>query len=346
MPRRSAHAALRKAWHKGLNALTGQVMRAAKDVARGAQSAVPDLTKTPKHPSPGLGDWLAGVATGRGGMRRFRLFRPFGLTPGERVPLIVMLHGCGQDPAGFAASTRMNRLAARERCLVLYPAQSRLANPQRCWNWFDIENGRAQAEAALILAAIDQACVLYPADRSRVVIAGLSAGAGMAALMATTWPERFRAVAMHAGVAPGLATTTASALRAMRGDIASAALGASTAASAASMSSTAKPLDWPPLLVIQGTKDAVVAPSNGREALRLWAQASGATTERTRTVQRGRRLPMTVVDVGRGRAVNATLVEIEGLGHAWSGGAANASFSDPTGPDATAMIWRFFAKRL
>jgi len=342
MPRRSAHAALRKAWHKGLNALTGQVMRAAKDVARGAQSAVPDLTKTPKHPSPGLGDWLAGVATGRGGMRRFRLFRPFGLTPGERVPLIVMLHGCGQDPAGFAASTRMNRLAARERCLVLYPAQSRLANPQRCWNWFDIESGRAQAEAALILAAIDQACVLYPADRSRVVIAGLSAGAGMAALMATTWPERFRAVAMHAGVAPGLATSTASALRAMRGNQSATTPIGDPPSGALATDRVA----WPPLLVIQGTKDAVVAPSNGREALRLWAQASGATTERTRTVQRGRRLPMTVVDVGRGRAVNATLVEIEGLGHAWSGGAANASFSDPTGPDATAMIWRFFAKRL
>lgn len=342
MPRRPSHAALRKAWHQGLNALTGQVMRAAKDVARGAQSAVPGLTKTPKHPSPSLGDWLAGVATGRGGMRRFRLFRPFGLTPGERVPLIVMLHGCGQDPAGFATSTRMNRLAARERCLVLYPAQSRLANPQRCWNWFDTESGRAQAEAALILAAIDQACVLYPADRSRVVIAGLSAGAGMAALMATTWPERFRAVAMHAGVAPGLATSTASALRAMCGDL-------SAATSAPESSSGALGADrvtWPPLLVIQGTKDAVVAPSNGREALRLWAQASGATTERTRTVQRGRRLPMTVVEVGRGRAVAATLVEIEGLGHAWSGGAANAPFSDPAGPDATAMIWRFFAKRL
>ena len=55
---------------------------------------------------------------------------------------------------------------------------------------------------------------------------------------------------------------------------------------------------------------------------------------------------MTVVDFKRGRVVAATLVEIDGLAHAWSGGAAKEPFSDPAGPDATAMIWRFVAKRL
>ena len=335
MPKRSSPAALRKAWQQGLNAVTGQVLRAARSAADTvAREAVPSLQKTPPHPSPGLGDWIAGVASGRAGMRRYRLFRPTGLAPGARVPLLVMLHGCGQDPAGFARSTRMNRLAAREGFLVLYPEQSRLANPQRCWNWFDTESGRAQAEAALILAAIDQVCLLYPADRERVALAGLSAGAGMAALLATLHPARFKAVAMHSGVAPGLASSATTALRAIRGR----AMPAETSPLPASD-------QWPPLLVIQGTQDKVVAATNGVEAVRQWSQAHGVSTQESRTVQRGRRRPMIVTDFKRGRNIAATLVVIEGLGHAWSGGTAKAPFSDPEGPDATAMIWRFVAKR-
>ena len=332
MARRSSTAALRKAWNKGLRAVTGQVVRAATKVARDAtKDVVPGLTKTPPHPSPGLGDWLSGLATGRAGMRRFRLFRPTGLSASERPPLIVMLHGCGQDPAGFARSTRMNRLAARERFLVLYPEQSRLANPQRCWNWFDTESGRAQGEAALILAAIDQVCLLHGADRERVAIVGLSAGAGMAALLATTHPERFNAVAMHSGVPPGLASSATNALRAMRGRAQAAGVEGGTA--------------WPPLLVIQGNQDRVVAAANAFEAARQWALAAGAATVHDRRVQRGKRLPMTIVDFKRGSTVAVSLVEIDGLAHAWSGGAAKEPFSDPTGPDATTMIWRFVAKR-
>lgn len=99
------------------------------------------------------------------------------MTAGERLPLMVMRHGCGQDGNSFAASTRMNRVAQRERFLVLYPEQDRLSNSQGCWNWFDTTSGRAFGEAALILKAVDQVCLLYPVDRTRGVIAGLSAGA-------------------------------------------------------------------------------------------------------------------------------------------------------------------------
>lgn len=323
MPKRSSPFSLTKAWRRGLRAATGQVLRAAKQaVAKPA-------------PPAGPGEWIAGLTMGRGGMRRYRLFRPEGIVAREQVPLVVMLHGCAQDAADFARSTRMNRVAARERFLVLYPEQSRLANPQRCWNWFETESGRAQEEMAQILAAIDQVCLLYPVDKASVAIAGLSAGAGMAALLATAHPERFKAVAMHAGVPPGLASSTTGALRAMRGRAMPPEIGARNDGKA-----------WPPLLVIQGTKDRVVAPANAREAVRQWATAAGATEKPAREVRRGKRHPMTVIDFKRGGMLAATLVEIDGLAHAWSGGAAKESFSDPAGPDATAMIWRFFAKRL
>ena len=108
------------------------------------------------RPPPGDGQWLMGLVMAADGPRRYYLFRPAGVRFGERLPLLVMLHGCHQDARTFAASTRMNRIAARERFLVLYPEQTRLAHAQGCWHWFDTQAGRALAESAWILRAIDQ----------------------------------------------------------------------------------------------------------------------------------------------------------------------------------------------
>ena len=156
---------------------------------------------------------------------------------------MVMLHGCGQDAKSFALATRMNRIAARERFLVLYPEQDRLANAQGCWNWFDTRSGRAYGEAELIMRAIDQVCLLYRVDRARIAVAGLSAGASMAALLVTRHPGRFRAVMMHSGIPPGTADSTLSAVSAMHGHRAARPLVATPATMAAS---------WPPLMVIHG----------------------------------------------------------------------------------------------
>lgn len=216
--------------------------------------------KAPRTPAAAqAGQWLPRVAIGPSGARRYRLYRPAGIRPGEQVPLLVMLHGSGQEAKAFADSTRMNRIAAREGFLVLYPEQERLANAQGCWNWFDTRSGRAWGEVALIMAAIDQVCTLYPADRERVAVAGLSAGASMAALLVTRHATRFRALAMHSGVPPGSAHATLSALGAMRGRRPAEALPAAPMTPA---------VDLPPLLVIHGRRDAVVAPGNGDTAAR------------------------------------------------------------------------------
>lgn len=158
--------------------------------------------------------------------------QPPRVRPGERLPLMVMVmvHGCGQDSESFAQCTGMNRIAARERFLVLYPEQDRLANAQRCWNWFDTTSGRAHGESDLVLAAIQQVCRQHPVDRARVAIAGLSAGASMAALVATRHPARFQAIAMHSGIPPGTANSGMSALGAMHGQRATPPLQANRAA--------------------------------------------------------------------------------------------------------------------
>jgi len=284
----------------------------------------------------GSGHWLPGVALGPTGARRYRLYRPPGLKAGERVPLVVMLHGCGQDANSFAASTRMNRIAARQRFLVLYPEQERLANSQRCWNWFDTKSGRAYGEAALIMAAIDQACLLYPVDSERIAVAGLSAGASMAALLATRHPARFKAVVMHSGIPPGTAHSTLTALGAMQGHRASAPLRATR---------SSNPTSLPPLLVIHGGRDDVVAASNGHAAAQVWADAAGADPRAKRAVQRGKRHAMTVTDFKCKETTVATLVDIARLGHAWSGGAAGEPYGDAKGPDASRMVWAFAARQ-
>lgn len=284
----------------------------------------------------GAGAWIPGVVMGVTGTRRFRLFRPPGVQFGERLPLMVMLHGCGQDARGFADSTRMNRIALRERFLVLYPEQDRFANGQGCWNWFDTASGRAHGEAALIMKAIDQVLLLHPADTARVAIAGLSAGASMAALLVARHPGRFKALVMHSGIPPGTAHSGMSALGAMHGRRATLPLVATPGTMLA---------DWPPLLVIHGDADGVVSPSNGQAAAQVWAQAAGAQAGSPRQVQRGKRYPMSVTDFKRKGRTVATLVAVGRLAHAWSGGAASKPFSDGQGPDASRMAWAFAARQ-
>ncbi|KQY90780.1 phospholipase [Pelomonas sp. Root1444] len=266
------------------------------------------------------------------GPRRYWLFRPVGVRFGEKLPLMVMLHGCHQDAKSFAASTRMNAVAARERFLVLYPEQPRLANAQGCWNWFETQSGRAYGEAAWIMRAIEQVSVLYAADRDRTAVAGLSAGASMAALLATRYPQRFKALVMHSGVPPGTAHSTVSAMGAMQGRRVPPVV--------------AEPAEaWPPLMVIHGEADGVVSARNAGAAAQMWSQAAGAREGAPQAMQRGNRYPMTVTQFKRSRDVVATLVQVGRLGHAWSGGAARQRFSDANGPDASRMVWRFAEKQ-
>ncbi len=336
MARRSTASVFARAYERNLKALTKLTLSNSKRVAGQVQRATAKRLKPP----PGKGDWLSGMAMGAGGARGYHLFRPAGLDlqPGEKLPLMVMLHGCGQTGRDFAASTRMNALAVRHRFLVLYPEQDRLAHPQGCWNWYERRSGKADAEAATLMAAIDQACMLYPVDRDRMALAGLSAGASMAALLATRYPNRFRAVVMHSGVAPGAAKSSATALGAMRGqDVPP----MPVTAVGKAMGAAAVFTTLPPMLVLHGDADAVVAPSNAASSAAVWATAMGARPGPSREVQRGKRYGMRVTDFRRKGRTVVVLCEIAGLGHSWSGGAAQLMFSDPSGPDSTRMAWAF-----
>lgn len=342
-------SALTRAYQRNLKAFA----RAARPVRAKAPAAPRRVVPAPAVPArraaskpvPARGEWVGGIAPGPAGARRYHLYIPPGLAlkADEKLPLLVMLHGCGQTGGDLAAATRMNRLAARERFLVLYPEQERMANAHGCWNWFERRNGKAQAEAATLLAAVDKVARRYPVDLARVAVAGLSAGASMAVLMAALYPQRFCAVAMHSGVAPGTAESAATALAAMHGRRAAhlpEPLGVSL-----NRGATPSVLPLPPLLVLHGDADGVVSVRNAAATALLWADALGARAGALRTLQRGQRHAMRVTEFKtRGRTVVA-LREVAGLAHAWSGGVAQLPFSDPAGPDASALVWAFVARQ-
>src|SRR5450631_325258 len=200
------------------------------------------------------------------GLRRelaYRLYLPSGSSRRDSLPLIVMLHGCRQDPLSFAAGTRMNTLAEAGRCAVLYPEQSKHWNLLRCWNWFESASLAGQGEAALIARLIDQVIERRPINPRRVYLVGMSAGGAMACLLAVRHSRLFSACAVHSGVMYGAASSPAQALAAMRfGPSAASIDEARRVVCEASESEVTVPT-----LVIHGDRDTTVNPVNADQII-------------------------------------------------------------------------------
>jgi poly(3-hydroxybutyrate) depolymerase len=158
-------------------------------------------------------------------------------------------------------------------------------------------------------------------------VAGLSAGGAAAAIMAATYPDLFAAVGVHSGLACGAAKDMPSAFAAMSGGGAVRPRGAGEAV---------------PTIVFHGDGDRTVNSVNGDHVI---AQARpGADLSRTVTrgeTPGGMAYTRTVQTDAAGREVLEQWV-LHGAGHAWSGGSAAGSYTDPRGPDASREMMRFF----
>jgi len=265
------------------------------------------------------------VFANEAGSRSYKLYVP-SRYKGEALPLVVMLHGCTQSPDDFAAGTRMNECAEEQMFLVAYPAQPTSANPSKCWNWFDgRDQQRGKGEPSLIAGITRRIMQDFPVETGRAYVAGLSAGGAAAAIMGATYPDLYAAIGVHSGLACGAARDLPSAFAAMRDG------GALAGASAAPTTTTV------PTIVFHGDRDTTVNPVNGDQVI---AQAAPATGLETRVV-RGNGYVRTIQVDDTGRSVLEHW-SLHGVGHAWSGGSPNGSYTDPRGPDASREMIRFF----
>ncbi|OJT21984.1 PHB depolymerase esterase [Archangium sp. Cb G35] len=299
------------------------------------------------------GSWVHGSYTNLWGTRGFQLWVPDGYVPGQRIPLVVGLHGCLQNPDQFAGLTRLNQKADAETFLVLYPNQSTTSNGTQCWNFMLATNQeRGMGEPSIIVGMVDWVKSRYWVDGQRVYAGGVSAGAVMTSILLACYSDVFAAGMVGAGAMYKAATTASGSAYAM-------AFGSIYDPNARGRDAWAcsGQRRWPvPVLVIHGTEDGVVNPINGEQAVQQFLQ----TNDYGDDGRDNNSVPYAPTDVwydsvpeGRGYIVKnyeyggrllVQKYEIQGMDHAWPGGDASYPFADPSGPDATTIMWDFFAQ--
>jgi poly(hydroxyalkanoate) depolymerase family esterase len=265
------------------------------------------------------------------GTLSYKIYTPSGYDGRQALPLVVMLHGCTQSPDDFAAGTRMNDLAEEHRFLVAYPAQTPIANASKCWNWFSTDNQRRhQGEPSLLAGITRQVMLDFAVDRARVYIAGLSAGGAAAAIMGSTYPDLYAAIGVHSGLACGAATDVPSAFAAMRQGGLSVAPRWNGPAGAV------------PAIVFHGDTDTTVSPINADQVIAQSKAAEKLRSSVSRGESRGGIMYTRTVQVDEAGRVILEQWLLHGAGHAWSGGSAAGSYTEPRGPDASREMIRFF----
>ena len=266
------------------------------------------------------------------GARDYLTYVPSSASKGATA-LIVMLHGCTQTNADFAAGTGMNALAERHGFIVVYPQQSRGDNAQSCWNWFSPgDQRRDRGEPAILAGIATHVATAHGIPASDTFVAGLSAGAAMAVILGQSYPDVFAAVGTHAGLAHGSARDLPSAVAAMAGN------------PAADPYRPAKRRPTP-TIIFQGSADNTVNPANADRIARdvLSAGPEVPLFDTATGQQNGRSFVRETTTTGDG-TVLLEYWKIEGLGHAWSGGNPAGSYVDPAGPDASTEMVRFFLR--
>ena len=291
----------------------------------------------------GQGRFLSKSFSNQMGSRQYKVYIPSSYS-GQPLPLMVMLHGCTQNPDDFSAGTQMNAVAEEKQCFVVYPAQDQSANASKCWNWFKaVDQQRGQGEPSIIAGITEAVIAEYGLDRDKVYIAGLSAGGAMAIIMGTTYPDLYKAVGVHSGLPYAAANDLSSAMRAMRGVAARHARhhhggGASQAALAAI-----------PIIVFHGDRDTTVSALNGDQLIddfvRNFEQGEAVARMHVLVEDGGKPGHRTYTRTSHHVGDQPALAEhwvIHGAGHAWAGGSANGSYTDASGPDASREMLRFF----
>ena len=245
--------------------------------------------------------------------------------------LLLMLHGCTQNPDDFALGTQMNSIADEFNLIVAYPLQPQTANSSGCWNWIDARHQkRGSGEPAMLAALAENLRREFGISANRVFAAGLSAGGAMVEILASTYPQQFTAVGVHSGLPHGAATSLRNAFGAMKGSI------KIEPRYSADMTGGSR------RIVFHGTGDAIVHPSNGERIVNQSLRHSSNLSEIASSIKiNGRDVTRTIWEDENGTAIVEHWL-VKGAGHAWFGGKSAGSYTDPNGPNASREMVRFF----
>ena len=311
-----------------------------------APVVVADAMLAPASPASAAGRDEYGIFHNAAGRVSYKVHLPPSYRRGTPMPVLLALHGAlmvGYGPNSMEDLSRFSHIADARGFIVVYPQRT----PGSVWRFGDPEHQlRGSGEPSLLAGVTDAVIRKYGADAKRVHVAGASAGAAMAVIMAVTYPDVFAALCSIAGgeyaahlLAPGPEQITP----------------VETARLAyAQMGPRARQV---PILIIHGDADPIVPPLFAERLVTHWAaiddlavdgQIDGDVDDELETRQR-------VVNPGDHPYVKSVyaaakdkepLIEkylIEGLSHQWPRGGGSGALADPLGPDISTIIWDFFA---
>jgi poly(hydroxyalkanoate) depolymerase family esterase len=301
------------------------------------------------------GTWTTGNSNTFNGNRNYKVYIPENSNSNNRLPLIVMLHGCDQPIDDFSSVTRIAEWADKLNFAVLLPEQNVLYNKYKCWNWFYPINNLRAGEPAALIEIIDTVLQNYKLNKDKVFAAGISAGASMVNILGNCYPEKFKALASNVGV-QYYATTNGL-------DATSVVLNGSTVPSetAASMGFLCSALSFHrpnsmPVIIFQGMNSPFMTPGHAIQVENEFVafndyldnnlrDNSNIASRKTIKIPESTTYGYSLYQVTNNK--NEIFIErymIEKLGHTWSGGTANFPYSDPNGPDATKLMLEFFKR--
>ena len=255
---------------------------------------------------------------------------PQGLPKG--APLVVVLHGCTQNAAGYDVGSGWSSLATRHGFALLYPEQQSANNGNGCFNWFQPNDvTRDHGEVASIAQMIEQIVTAHTLDPARVYITGLSAGGAMTAAMLATYPELFAGGAIIAGLPYGAASNMPAAFEAMRH------LRHRTAQEWGDLVRSASPFTGtrPPVQIWHGAADTTVSADAMEESTKQWADVFGVNEPTRHEIIEGATHTGWVADDGR--VVLETYL-LPGVGHGVPLFSKSGDWDDSVGAPAAYML--------
>ncbi len=300
--------------------------------------------------------------------RQYKVYVPDGLS--GPAPMVMALHGCQQTNDDVLRDWGLTAAADRFGFILVAPfitSYDGLRNTN-CWGfWFDAHRHEGRGEPEDLHQIAREVESRRNVDPARRYITGLSSGAAMSVVAATTHNEYWAAAASAAGLPYGEDAASVS----LSGQCPGMATFHSVDRIAADMRTELDDRYAIPLMVLQNDRDCTVVQPAGRNLrdahLRVFGDAAHDTPAEARATQRAC-TPVAGEDYGcqqvfytvDGRSGSRSLVETvfysgplvtpntadTDRGHYWIGGenGNNGRWSLSRGPSYPDIVWDFFSR--